>query len=181
MKKYLLITLIGLISFSNYGQTTDSTGRFVFALNSSLNGELTPIRMVPSIAFLKGKSQFELGFGLNLFSRITHKILTGEFNYKYFPNGAENKFNMYLIGRFSYINNRRNYYYPSTYNYLFLNGGYGFQISPFKNAYLGTNISIGTFSYSKRSEVPYPSFTKTDLFDEFGFNLAFQFNLGYRF
>jgi hypothetical protein len=46
---------------------------------------------------------------------------------------------------------------------------------------MGTNMSLGTFSYSKRSEIPYDSFAKKDLFDEFGFNLAFQFNIGYRF
>jgi len=37
------------------------------------------------------------------------------------------------------------------------------------------------YSYSKRSEIPFEGFAKKDLFDEFGFNLAFQFNIGYRF
>jgi hypothetical protein len=70
---------------------------------------------------------------------------------------------------------------PSKYNYLFLNGGYGFQLSATKKLYLGTNFTIGTYSYSKRSEIPFEGFAKKDLFDEFGFNLAFQFNIGYRF
>lgn len=181
MKAYLLTLLIGLTSTVSIAQTDTATNKFGFAINSSLNGEVYPIRLVPSVTYLKNKNQFELGLGIHPFIRKDQNIYSVEFNHKYFPNGTDNKFNMYLISRVSYVHNPRETYYPTTYNYLFLNAGYGFQIVPFKNAYLGTNMSIGTFSYAKKSEVPYPAFQEIALFDTFGFNLAFQFNIGYRF
>jgi hypothetical protein len=136
---------------------------------------------VPTVTYLQGNSQFELGVGFHPFIRKDQQIFSTEFNYKYFPNGTDKKFNMYLIGRFSYIYNQRKTYYPSVYNYLFLNGGYGFQLNVSKNVYMGTNFTIGTYTYSKQSEIPYDSFVKKDFFEEFGFNLAFQFNIGFRF
>ncbi|MCH2233347.1 MAG: hypothetical protein MK078_03755 [Crocinitomicaceae bacterium] len=180
--RHLILTLIfGLLPILVSAQTDAEKGQFGFALNSSMNGEIYPIRLVPSVTYFNKNSQFELGFGIHPFIRKDQNIYSGEFNYKFFPNGTGNKFNMYVIGRFSYIHNPRDTYYPTTYNYLFLNGGYGFQLVPFKNAYMGTNISIGTFTYNKRSEIPYDGFTEKNLFDSFGFNLAFQFNFGYRF
>tara|TARA_R110002050_G_scaffold41459_1_gene100446 strand:+ start:192 stop:737 length:546 start_codon:yes stop_codon:yes gene_type:complete len=180
--KHLLITiLIGLMALAGKAQNEATASKVGFAINSSISGEIYPIRLVPSITYLKNKSQIELGFGIHPFIRKDQHIFSGEFNYKYFPNGTEKKFNLYLIANFSYIHNPRKTFYPSTYNYFFLNGGYGFQLSPFKNAYMGTNMTVGTFTYSKQSEIPYKSFIKKDFFDEFGFNLAFQFNVGYRF
>ena len=88
---------------------------------------------------------------------------------------------MYLITHFSYVNNKLETYYPTTYNYLFLNGGYGFQINTFKGVYIGTNMNVGVSTHEKNSKNPYPGFTTNDLFDKFGLNLAFQFNIGYRF
>lgn len=88
---------------------------------------------------------------------------------------------MYLIARFSYINSTRDTYYPTTYNYLFLNAGYGFEIKIFQGVYIGTNISTGIFTYSKKSDIPYEAFASQKLFDTLKFNLAVQFNVGYRF
>ncbi|MFC0877138.1 hypothetical protein ACE01N_11110 [Saccharicrinis sp. FJH2] len=181
MKHYLLLTLISMIPLFSDAQNSDSTGKFGFVINSGLNGEINPIRLGPGVTYNKGNNQLELGFGLNPFTRKDQRILSCDLNYKYFPNGTTNKFNMYLITRFSYIYNARDTYFPTTYNYLFLNGGYGFEINAFKGVYLGTNISIGSFTYSKDSENPYPGFAKNKLFDELGFNLATQFNVGYRF
>ena len=181
MKRYILILLFGVLSLNIHAQADPDKGQFGFALNSGLNGEIYPIRLMPTVTYLKNKSQYELGLGFHPFLRKDQTIYSGEFNYKYFPNGTANKFNMYLVSSVSFVHNLRKTYYPTRYNYLFLNGGYGFQLTPFKNAYIGTNMSIGLFTRSKRSEVPYTSFAKEDLFDHFGFNLAFQFNMGYRF
>lgn len=181
MKPFILLTLISLLPLLTHAEASDSTGRFGFAINSSCNGELYPIRMVPSLTYIKGKNQLELGLGFHPFIRKDQKILSGELNHKYFPNGNKNKFNIYLITRFSYINNPRDTYYPTTYNYLFLNGGYGMEVKASEHIFMGTNISAGTFTYSKKSKIPYDAFASQKLFDEFGFNLAFQFNLGFRF
>lgn len=181
MKQLIIIVLISLTPIISRAQSTDRTGRIGFAINSSFNGEVYPIRLVPTLTYLKGKAHFELGFGFHPFIRKDQRIFSTECNYKYFPNGTDNKFNMYVTGRLSYIYNSRNTYYPSKYNYLFLNGGYGFQLYATKDLYLGTNFTVGTYTYSKRIEIPYEDFSKKDLFDEFGINLAFQFNIGYRF
>ena len=181
MKHYLFILLFSSISFLSKAQTSDSTGSLGFTINSSMNGELYPFRIVPSLTYFKGKSQLELGFGIHPLIRKDQKILSGELNYKYYPNGTNNKYNLYFITRFSYVHNKRDSYYPTTYKYLFLNGGYGLEINPFKEAYFGTNISIGTFSYKKDTENPYNTHAPEKLFDAFGFDLAFQFNVGYRF
>ena len=181
MKQLIWLSLIILIPVFSLAQSSDTTGRFGFVLNSSLNGEVNPVRIVPSVSYTMGNNQLELGVGVNPFDRKDQKVLSTEFNYKYFPNGMGNKFNMYLIARLSYLNMRRDTYYPTTYNYLFLNPGYGIELRAYKSLYMGTNISVGTFTYSKKSEVPYESFASKNLFDEIGFNMAFQFNLGYRF
>lgn len=181
MKGILLISFIILTPLLSKAQEKEPNGSFGFAINSSMNGEIYPIRLVPGITYLTGKSQWELGAGLHPYIHKDERILSCELNYKYFPNGTANKFNMYLLGRFSYVNNPKETYFPTTYNYLFLNGGYGFEINAFKALYLGTNISIGAFTYSKSSENPYLDFSKSNMFDELEFNLAFQFNIGYRF
>ncbi|MGJ8661258.1 MAG: hypothetical protein ACSHXL_04415 [Bacteroidota bacterium] len=181
MKHFILLILMSTISLFTVAQKSDSTGRFGFTINSSFNGEIYPILIMPSLVYFKGKSQFELGFGMHPFIRKDQRILSSEFNYKYYPNGINNKFNLYLITRLSYVNNKKDTYFPTSYNYLFLNGGYGLEIKNFRNAYVGTNISIGTFTYNKDSTNPYDTFAANKMFEEFGFALAFQFNIGYRF
>lgn len=170
------------IPLCGFAEDTGTSSGFGFALNSGLNGEVYPFRLVPSATYYHGKNHLELGFGFHPFIRKYQHIYSGELNYKYFPNGMENKFNMYFVGSLTYLSNRRDTYYPSTYKYLFLNGGYGFQVTVFRGVYMGTNIEIGTFTTSKNSENPIErTYGSEDMFEEFGANIAFQFNLGYRF
>jgi hypothetical protein len=181
MKSYFLILLMAIMTQTSLAQSTATDGHFGFALNSGFNGEVYPFRLTPSITYTKGLSQFEAGFGFHPNIRKDQKILSGELNYKIFPNGQAQKFNFYVLGQLMYLHNKRATYYPTTYNYLFLNAGYGFDLALFKGAYMGTNMSIGTFTYAKTSAVPYAAFATENLFESFGFNLAFQFNVGYRF
>ena len=83
MKKYLLILWFGLIPFIHYGETEDFPKGFGFALNTSFNGELGRIRLVPSVVYFKKNNQFELGVGFNPFIRDSQKLLSTEFNYKF--------------------------------------------------------------------------------------------------
>lgn len=181
MKKYLLIILVSCISLQGMSQTKEKQGQYGFSINSAMNGEVYPIRIIPSFTYSRGLSQVEVGVGFHPLFQTSQQLLSGDLNYKFFPNSRNNTFNLYLLGNFSFLNNKRKTYYPTVYNYLFLNAGYGFDISIKKGAYMGTNMSIGTFTYSKQSEVPYESFKSEKMFESFGFNLAFQFNLGYRF
>lgn len=181
MKRYSLFLLTMLAARSIQAQTSDTTGRFGFVINSSINGELRPFRLIPSVTYQKGNNQYELGIGVNPFISDEQSIWSADLNYKYYPNGLYNKYSMYLFTQFSYVNNQRNKYFSTSYNYLFLNGGYGFEINAFKGFYLGTNISIGAYTYSKKSAITNDHFAKASLFDDVGVNLAAQFNVGYRF
>ncbi|GLR19057.1 hypothetical protein [Portibacter lacus] len=181
MKKYIILSLV-LLSYSlTYAQSNKLSGRFGFGLTSSYNSELRPLRIIPSVTYKAGKSQFEAGFGFNPFILMEQKILSGDLTYKYFPNGTAKKFSLYLLTRFSYIHDQRETYYPSTYNFLFLNGGYGIEIKASKNVSLGTNMTAGVLTFSKKSEIPYEAFAEQGFFDDLGYNLALQFNIGYRF
>jgi hypothetical protein len=135
---------------------------------------------VPSATYTKGKNQLELGLGFNLFDRPSQKLLSTEFNYKHFPNGLGNKYSMYFITRLAFINRSVDAFYPINYNYLFANAGYGFEVNPVGDFYMGTNLSLGMYSSSKNSDF-YPAINSRPMFEAFGFNMAFQLNAGYRF
>lgn len=156
-------------------------GRFGVAVNTSFNGEVTPLRLVPSVTWSTGKSQLEAGVGVHPFIRKEQRVFSGELNAKVFPNGRDQTLSPYLIGRFSYLNNDLETFYPTTYHYLFLNAGYGLVLSGNDRSYVGTNVTGGLFTYARRSENPYPGFDRNGLFQKVGLNLAFQFNLGFRF
>lgn len=181
MKKCFIILLISLSPVFAISQSIDSSGKFGITLNSSFNGEVYPLRIIPTLTYTKGKNQAELGLGFHPFYRDNYRIISTELNHKHFPNGRENKFNMFFISQFSYINNRRDTFNPSTYNYLFLNAGYGFEIKASENVSIGMNVSSGVFTYSKKTEIPYPEFDSSKMFEKLEWNLAFQFSLGYRF
>ncbi len=183
MKYIILIIAISLIPHLIKAQKIGSKDKgFGIALNSKINSQVSPILIIPSVSYYKGKNQFELGVGFYPFFIEEQRTLSGEFNYKYFPNGRENKFNMFLILSSAYINQIQKTYYPATYQYLFLNGGYGFQIRIFKGIYIGTNISIGIFTNSKQSENPYiEHLGSKDLFNTFHSNVSCQVKIGYLF
>ena len=159
----------------------DDGGRFGIALNTSLNGEVYPLRLVPTVTWTTGPTQLEAGFGFHPFIRKEQRVFSGELNAKYFPNAMDRALSPYLVGRFAYVNNALETYFPTTYHYLFLNGGYGLVISGNGKSYVGTNVTGGLFTYARRSENPYPGFDGNGLFQEVGLNLAFQFDVGYRF
>ncbi len=183
MIRPVLIILILLLPLAHQAQTsnTENTGKLGFSLNTGYNGELFAFQVTPSLAYLKRNSQFELGLGFNPFGRTDQTLFSGDINHKYFPNGTGRKFNLYFVSQLIIIHNERNTYYPATYNYLFLNAGYGFQIKLFEGAYLGTNVKIGTFTYNKSSTNPYEGFYSTGFLDETGFNFDFQLHLNYFF
>jgi len=183
MIRSILIIQILLFPIVLQAQQKDvaNTDKLGFSLNTGFNGELGAFQATPSLAYLKGNSQFELGVGFNPFDRADQTLLNGDINYKYFPNGIDRKFNLYFITQLSIIHNQRNTYYRATYNYLFLNAGYGFQIKLFDGGYLGTNVKMGTFTFNKSSTNPYEGFRSTDFFDKTGFNLDFQMHLNYFF
>ncbi len=183
MRNYLIILFINLIPLLSQAQANDEedSRKLGFVINTGFNGELYALQVAPSVFYGNEKSQFEFGIGFNPINRVEETFLSGEINHKYFPNGTNRKYNLYFITRLSFVHNERNTYYPATYNYLFLYGGYGFQIKLFEGAYLGTNISMGAFSFNKNSQNPYEGFSKSAFFDEIGMGLETQLHIGYRF
>lgn len=163
-------------------QNDSTQSGFGFALNSSYNNQLNVIGMAPTVLYYSGNSQFELGAGMNPFSLKNQRMLSGEFNYKYFPNGRNNKYNIYFIMSCAYANQLKKTYFPSTYQYLFLAGGYGFQVKIVDDLNLGTNLNLGTFTEGKHSENPYiEQLGAQKMFDNLGMHIGFQVNLSYRF
>ncbi|MFY0675143.1 MAG: hypothetical protein JXQ87_17240 [Bacteroidia bacterium] len=183
MKNYIIIALLGLMPFTSKAQSIDTTGRLGFSINTNYNGELTTPRIVPSVNYSKGNNQYELGLGFQPFNLDQERVLSVELSQKHYPNGMSNKYNMYFISRAALVNSKRNTFYPSTYNYIFLSEGYGFDVKPIDEfgLYLGTDLNLGMFSYSKNSDTTHDSFQSQKMFREFGFHMALQANIGFRF
>ncbi|MEM6927998.1 MAG: hypothetical protein AAF602_13790 [Myxococcota bacterium] len=178
--RWLAGVLFGLVPLTGNANEPDAP-RFGVALNSSASGEVYPMLLVPSGILLLGKNQLEVGIGFHPFIRRDQRVWTGNFHYKYFPNGIDTVFSSYLLGRFSYVNNARDTFYPTTYHYLFLNGGYGVSLNNPNGLYVSTDVSIGAYTFDRRSDNPFAGFGEDRLFDEVGVNLTYQFSLGYRF
>jgi hypothetical protein len=181
MKNYLIISIIAFLPLAITAQSAESGRRLGANINSSINGELYAFMLTPCFTYTKGKSQLEFGVGLNLNNRLEQSLWSSELNYKFYPNGMGNKFNLYFLTQFAFLNRTQHSYYPANYNYLFVNGGYGLEIKVHNKIYLGSHISVGAFSYGKTSENPHLDFSKNNMFDEIGINLTFQINVGYRF
>lgn len=155
---------------------------FGVAVNSALNGEVLPLRLIVTGLYYSHAHQFEFGVGLHPFIRNAQTVVSADFNYKLFPNGHGNTINPYMLANLSYIYTSRDTFFPTSYGYLFLHGGYGIELAGFARSYMDTNVSFGGFTYSKDSENPAPSLLDAErLFQDFGFSIAFQVNVGYRF
>ena len=158
-------------------------------VNSEFYGECGTVQLGLGVFYQIQKHQLELGVGFNPGGRSEQSLLNVNLNYKFFPNGRVQKFNLYMIVSTSFVLNNVLTFYPSTNYYLFLNAGYGLQIRfPEKNLkkylsrfFLGTSVTAGIFTNSKNSENPYLNFKSTNFFSEVGFNITFRFNIGYEF
>lgn len=182
MKNYLLLLLIA-VSFLAKAQKADSTSKgFGIGLNTEYNSLFNGIEVAPTAIYYKGKNQFELGAGFNPFSLKHERIVSAQLNYKHFPNGRANKFDMYFMLSCNYTNQLKKTFYPTTNQYLSLSGGYGFQVTVANRLNLGTNLNLGTFTQGVQSKNPYiEQLGAKKMFDNLGMNLSFQVNLGYRF
>ena len=89
---------------------------------------------------------------------------------------------MYLLANLSYLNLSRDTFYHTTYEYVFLQGGYGIELNGFAGFYMDTNVSFGGFTYRKNSDNPAGSLLDSQRFlQEFGPSISIQAGLGYRF
>lgn len=177
---FVVTVLFPCIGHAKQTKTPDK--KFSISLNSSYNSEVNPYRLTLCGSFYFKKHQFEVGFGFHPFIEKNERVMSGEFHYKYFLNGMDTKFSMYIMASFLYMNRLRSNYYPAAYNYLFLQGGYGFQVRVYGGLYLGTNVSFGAFTNSRESDHPLNNdFDDKNLFEQFGINLELQANIRFRF
>ena len=182
MKNYLLVLLTALSGVAQAQSTDITKSGFGFAFNSDFNNQINAIEITPTTLYYSGNSQFELGVGLNPFNLKDQRIVRGRVNYKYFPNGREDRFNMYLMMSCNYTNQLKKTYYSTTNQYLFLSSGYGFQVRIVDGLNLGANLNLGTFTQSMQSENPYLEQLGTPkMFHNLGMSLAIQVHVGYRF
>jgi len=176
-----VIVFLGSFSIAADDPTTQASG-FGVAVNSAINGQVLPFRLIATGLYYQGRNQYELGIGLHPFIRREQTIVSADFNYKLFPNGRDNKLNLYLLANLSYLNTNRDTFYPTTYHYVFLQGGYGIELNGFAGSYMDTNVSFGGFTYRKDSKNPASGYLNAEqFFKEFGSSLSFQASVGYRF
>lgn len=184
MKKYrflhsVYLCLVPFFVFSS--ELIKKENGYGVALNSAFNGEVTPLRTIATGVFIKNKNQFEFGVGFHPFIRNEKNISSIDVNYKWFANQHSGYFNMYLLANFSYINTKLVTFYPTTYDYLFLLGGYGVELSSNSGFYVDTNVSFGGFTYKKDSQNPAMGYLNDEqFFKEFKPSMSIQASIGYR-
>jgi hypothetical protein len=166
-----------------YAQSSAQDERgFGVAINSAFNGQVLPFRTIATGHYYQGINQIELGLGIHPFIRKEQSIVSADMNYKLFPNGRHNKLKLYLLADLSYINTSRETFYPTTYHYLFLHGGYGVELNGFAGTYIDTSVSFGGFTYKKASKNPASSYLDAEqFFKEYGSSINLQVSVGYRF
>ena len=179
----MLTALLFLLPFSiASADASKQESGFGIALNTALNGEVLPFRLIATGLYYHGANQLELGFGFHPFIRKEQTITSADMNYKLFPNGRDKTLNLYMLANLSYINTELDTFYPTTYHYLFLHGGYGIELNGIKGSYMDTNVSFGGFTYKKDSKNPASSYLDADkFFKDFGSSINLQVSVGYRF
>lgn len=183
MKKLVITVILTILGFKAYPQVEAEVAPFGFALNVSQDGEISLPRFVPSLTYTRSKNQMELGLGFQPFAPDQEEVFSIEINHKYYPNGRDTQFSFYLLTHGALVHNELKTYHPTSYNYLFLSLGYGFELKPQPKygLYLGTNMSLGGYTYNKQSETAPEMFRRQAWFEDFGYNLSLQAAVGWRF
>jgi hypothetical protein len=186
MKRFTIIFLL-FLSFYSFSQKEEKKNRFGCAINSGILSSISRIGIAPTATYLIGKNQLEFGIVIYPFSNNNYQMFSCDFNYKYFPNGIANRFNLFFETNFNFFHTTEfrhfhpNYdFYDIKKNQLNLNGGYGFQYNVFKKTYIGTNINIGIGTENRIEDRPDFLPTK-QLFNNYYLNVGFGINIGYRF
>ena len=185
---FITITFISVLVNFCFTQEKSNETHFGFAINSSLTRELESPSVTPTIVYYRKNNQLELGLTTYPFysNHLKYYRRFGcDFSYKYFPNGIQNVFNLYLVTNINYTITYSDYTYIinpyiSREYYLNLMGGFGFDVKVFKKGYIGTNVNIGAATFGKKSTNT-GSIYDYKLFEQFYLDGAIRLNIGYRF
>lgn len=145
------------------------------------------------------KHQLEFGPKFFLIDRNYYNQRFGtEFNYRYYPNGVHNRFNLFFLLNADYIHLYKisdyQQYVSSSNQYVMVNKkrrdndltmniGYGFHANLFKGLYIGNNIGAGILL--ERSKVvrnsTESSINSTNRYNNMALSFLLTVTLGYRF
>lgn len=198
MRNFLFIILISTTN-NFFAQNDSSNIVYGIAFNSNLSvySDLVPANLSFSMSFKK--HQFELGPKLFITKSTNYKRQGGlEFNYRYYPNSTENRFDLFFLVNAEFFNKTidRTYiqgspdplyigdiHQKSTRNYYSLTVGYGMQWAFTQKFYLSSNIGVGMLieDYNDVRTSTNPNLTSTKGYLNEGINFIFGFGLGYRF
>jgi hypothetical protein len=191
-----LIALFFLICFSFSLQSQTETNKkewhFGVAINSGFALSAGALNTNPTGTFYINRHQVELGFGfypLNTKKSNDLRLMGGQLNYKFYPNGIHKRFSLYFMNGLTYTYkvgvdkhlhiDDLNQYVITTQNkdkYLSLISGFGFDVKIFKNGYMGSCLNFGLTTSNSSLEL-----LSTKHFQTIGLNGALRLNIGYRF
>lgn len=190
----LQLVLFICLAFSVQSQTDSSKRNFQFGLSTGLLLNDYGAAKTISVFYQKNKHQFDLGPSFGLFSHYgDSKSLCLEGNYRYYPNGINQRFNLFFLLNLSYYHSNRTYngtqgtivylnqFTDNIYNF---NAGYGFNLAIWKGLFLGVQVGAGishtTYDESHTSNPTQPKdFSYSSVNNRYCF--LGQLNLGYRF
>ena len=201
MNNYIFTFLVCLLTFTLTAQpdSIQKDRQLGVSVNPSYAEYLSSIPIAVVITYRINKHQLELGPKFNYMDwHDSDQQFGTEFNYRYYPNGVHNRFNLFFLFNFDYryINGKYDYTLYTGYppqvvtvnskkdsHFFVFNGGYGFQANLFKGIYIGTYIGGGIYterSHSINSSIE-PAFNSSyrSNYKEFSFLLAGS--LGFRF
>lgn len=145
-------TLIDSINKDGKKEKSERLINYGFSINLSVTSDGLPASVLFTANFKK--HQFDLGprFGLGSFAVGAYqKVIGGEFNYKFYPNGDEKWFSSFVLFHMGYFYRNLSYstvFEPdaketkiSTEAYL----GYGVKFTVVKGFYLGSYVGFGWY------------------------------------
>lgn len=157
---FFIFVLLYLPAISQ-NNSTQSPYKLGVTVSSSVNIISGDLLIAPLMTVRKNKHQFELGpqFVYGQLNRDNRNIGV-EFNYRYYPNGNDKRFEMFLFVNSNYINSFQEQSYilhsysisgevhgtviNTTKGYsATIHAGYGVQVNIFKGAYIGSNVGLG--------------------------------------
>lgn len=187
MKPSILTMLIFCISSIAFGQVDSGTKEIHFGatINSSVSADVGSFSIAPTATYYSNGSEFGLGFAIHPFKIKNPRIFGIELSYRYYPNGISNRFNLFFEVNSTYTNSFRDHLYKNnnyqtTYQFLNLLGGYGFELRVFDGLYLGTSLNIGGSTRS-RKDTNTGTNNNYGLFEQFDLDGAIRLRIGYRF
>lgn len=174
------IVFLMFLSVLGFSQDRDSSVVYGLNINTVFHGDQFSFLQGPAFVLEKNKNQVEIGMLYNTFDR-SKNALGGQFNFKHFPNGKSDKFNLFFLLNTTFLNSSTDSTNPITKNQWSFNGGYGFRQRIKDKLYYNTSLSFGILTQSSDQEASLPvDLIEEKIFNSWYLNYEIAFSLGYR-